>query len=80
DGGHILFALFEIITRRKPHPKVVAVLVNACATLLIGLMALLFYRDIARNIKVNRALRGMEREAAAAVAAQTAVTNAPASP
>ena len=80
DGGHIFFALFEIITRRKPHPKVVAVLVNACAALLIGLMALLFYRDIVRNIKVNKALRGMEREEAAAVAAHAAVTNAPASP
>ncbi len=80
DGGHILFAMFEVVTRRKPHPKVVAVLVNACAALLIGLMALLFYRDIARNIKVSRALRGMERDMATAAAAQAAVTNAPAAP
>jgi regulator of sigma E protease len=76
DGGHIFFALFEVITRRKPHPKVVAVLVNACAALLIGLMALLFYRDIARNLKVSRAVRALEREEAAAE--QAAVTNAPA--
>jgi regulator of sigma E protease len=80
DGGHIFFALFEVITRRKPHPKVVMVLVNACAALLIGLMALLFYRDIARNVKVNKALRGMERQESAAVAAQASLTNAPASP
>jgi len=81
DGGHIFFALFEIITRRKPHPKVVAVLVNACAALLIGLMALLFYRDIVRNIKVSRAVHAMEREEAAFDAAKAAAaTNTPARP
>lgn len=74
DGGHILFALFEIVTRRKPHPKVVAVLVNACAVLLIGLMALLVYSDIAKRVKLNKALRSLEREATA----REAVTNAPA--
>jgi Zn-dependent protease len=79
DGGHILFALFEIITRRKPHPKVVSVLVNACAVLLIGLMVLLFYRDIARQVKQTQVLRAMEREAVALEAAgRVAVTNAPA--
>lgn len=66
DGGHILFALFEVITRRKPHPKVVAVLVNACAVLLIGLMALLVYRDIARQVNASKALREVAREEAAA--------------
>ena len=74
DGGHILFALFEIITRRKPHPKVVAVLVNTCAVLLIGLMALLVYSDIAKRVKLNKALRAMERSEAA----RGAITNAPA--
>ena len=76
-GGHILFALFEVITRRKPHPKVVAVLVNACAVLLIGLMLLLVYGDISKRIKVNKAIRAMEREAVEE-AAQAAATNAPA--
>ncbi len=64
DGGHVLFALFEIVSRRKPHPKVVAVLVNACAILLIGLMALLFYRDIVREVRLNKARRAYERELA----------------
>ena len=77
DGGHILFALFEVITRRKPHPKVVAVLVNACAVLLIGLMLLLVYGDISKRIRVNKAIRAMEREAVEE-AAQAAATNAPA--
>ncbi len=45
DGGHIMFALWEIITRRKPHPKVVAALVNVFAILLIGLMLLLVFKD-----------------------------------
>jgi len=62
DGGHILFALYEIITRRKPHPKVVAVLVNAFAILLIGLMLLLVYTDIARKIQINRVLKTMSSE------------------
>lgn len=80
DGGHILFALFEIVTRRKPHPKVVSVLVNACAVLLIGLMALLFYRDIVKQVKYSRALRAYARDAAAETASQTTMTNAPAVP
>ena len=74
DGGHILFALFEIITRRKPHPKVVAVLVNTCAVLLIGLMALLVYTDIAKKVKYNKAVRSMESDERAAAAG---TTNAP---
>jgi regulator of sigma E protease len=45
DGGHIMFALWEIVTRRKPNFKVVNALVNAFAILLIGLMLLLVYRD-----------------------------------
>ena len=62
DGGHILFALYEIITRRKPHPKVVAALVNTFAVILIGLMLLLVYVDIARKVKTNRVLREMAQE------------------
>ena len=61
DGGHICFALYEIILRRKPHPRVVAALVNTCAILLIGLMLLLVYRDIARKIKYVQTIRTLER-------------------
>jgi regulator of sigma E protease len=81
DGGHIVFALFEIITRRKPNPKVVSILVNAFAVLLIGLMALLFYSDIVKQIKFTQAVHATEREEAAAIQpVETAVTNAPAKP
>jgi hypothetical protein len=56
---------------------VVAVLVNACAVLLIGLMLLLVYGDISKRIRVNKAMRAMEREAVEE-AAKAAATNAPA--
>ena len=45
DGGHILFAFWEIVTHRKPHPKFVSIVTNAFACLLIGLMLLLVFRD-----------------------------------
>jgi regulator of sigma E protease len=72
DGGHIVFALYEIITRRKPHPKVVAVLVNTFAILLIGLMLLLAYTDIAKRIKGGRDRAMRESEAQAQTAAEDA--------
>ena len=54
DGGHICFALWEMITRRKVHPKVVATLVNAFAILLISAMLFLSWRDVDRNWGVSR--------------------------
>lgn len=66
DGGHIMFALYEIVTRRKPHPRVVSALVNVFAVLLIGLMALLVYSDIAKRVMAGRVLREAAREAAEA--------------
>ena len=45
DGGHVVFALLEIITRRKLNPKVMSVVVNFFAVLLIGLMLLLIVFD-----------------------------------
>jgi regulator of sigma E protease len=45
DGGHVMFALLEMITRRKLPPKVMAVIVNFFAVLLIGLMLLLIVCD-----------------------------------
>ena len=62
DGGHVLFALYELITRRKPHPRVVAALVNAFAVLLIGMMVFLVGRDIVRKVNVVKIQREMERQ------------------
>ncbi|MEN7973602.1 MAG: RIP metalloprotease RseP [Verrucomicrobiota bacterium] len=54
DGGHICFALWEGITRRKVHPKVVGTLVNIFAILLISAMLFLSWRDADRNWKISR--------------------------
>jgi len=54
DGGHICFALWEGITRRKVHPKLVATLVNVFAILLISAMLFLSWRDVDRNWNVSR--------------------------
>ncbi|MEA2068514.1 MAG: RIP metalloprotease RseP [Verrucomicrobiota bacterium] len=54
DGGHVCFALWEGITRRKVHPKVVGTLVNVFAILLISAMLFLSWRDVDRNWNVSR--------------------------
>ncbi|HMP95919.1 MAG TPA: RIP metalloprotease RseP [Kiritimatiellia bacterium] len=48
DGGHIMFSLWELITRRPVPHKVVAFLWKVSAVLLLGLFLLLTYRDFAR--------------------------------
>ena len=50
DGGHILFSLWEIVTRRPIHHKVVNGLTYAFASVLICLMIYLSYRDVIRLI------------------------------
>lgn len=54
DGGHICFALWEGITHRKVHPKVVGTLVNIFAILLISVMIIISWRDADRNWNVSR--------------------------
>ncbi|MDP6525227.1 MAG: RIP metalloprotease RseP [Kiritimatiellia bacterium] len=48
DGGHIVFSLWEGISRRKAHPKLVNALINVFAVLLIGVFVLLTFRDVDR--------------------------------
>ena len=48
DGGHIMFNLYEIITRRAPSPKVLTQLTIAGWVILLGLMTLGLYNDINR--------------------------------
>ena len=55
DGGHIIFSLWEGVTRRRVHPKVVNTLVNVFAVLLIGILLLLSFRDIIRAPRLLRA-------------------------
>ncbi|MCF7818043.1 MAG: RIP metalloprotease RseP [Kiritimatiellales bacterium] len=54
DGGHVCFALWEGITKRKIHPKVVGTLVNVFAILLITAMLFLSWRDVDRNWNLSR--------------------------
>ena len=47
DGGHILFTLYEIITRRKPSDKFLMVTQIIGMIFILGLMILAFGNDIA---------------------------------
>jgi regulator of sigma E protease len=48
DGGHIMFNLYELITRKKPNEKVLVQLTIAGWIILGGLMFLGLYNDINR--------------------------------
>jgi regulator of sigma E protease len=51
DGGHILFTLYEIITRRKPSDKFLEYAQMAGMLFLMALMILAFGNDIIRLFK-----------------------------
>lgn len=79
DGGHVLFALWEMVFRRPVHPRVVIVISNVFAVLLIGLFVLLTGRDVLRFTPVGRYVnKWMESRPAAQEAPAIPVTNAPA--
>jgi regulator of sigma E protease len=48
DGGHIMFNIYEMITKRKPSTKVLMQLTIIGWVLLAGLMILGIYNDINR--------------------------------
>jgi regulator of sigma E protease len=73
DGGHIVFFLWEAITRRRVHPKVVHYVTNAMAALLIGVFVIICSRDVVRMNKLNW-LRGRPAPAAVSNAVPAAVT------
>ena len=51
DGGHILFTLYEIVTRRKPSDRFMVVAQMVGMVLLFAIMFLAFGNDIGRLIK-----------------------------
>ena len=51
DGGHIMFNLYEMITKRKPSDKVLISLTAAGWAILLGLMSLGVYNDIMRLLQ-----------------------------
>ncbi len=50
DGGHVVFSLWEIVTRRRISARVVNAVANLFAVLIIGVFLLLTYRDVVRWI------------------------------
>lgn len=50
DGGHVVFCLWEMITRRPLSKKVFNVMMNVFTVLLIGVFLLITFRDIRRWI------------------------------
>jgi regulator of sigma E protease len=48
DGGHIVFSIWEGLTRKRVPPKFVNALTNVFATLLIGAFVLITFRDVVR--------------------------------
>lgn len=54
DGGHIMFSLWELITRRPVHPKLANGLINVFLVLLVALFVVLSIRDVDRFTPVRR--------------------------
>ncbi|MBM4142537.1 MAG: RIP metalloprotease RseP [Lentisphaerae bacterium] len=59
DGGHIVFSLWEGVTRRPVHARVVNILVNVFSVLIIGVFVLISIRDIDRFTPLGRFVRGL---------------------
>jgi regulator of sigma E protease len=59
DGGHVIFSLWEMITRRPLKAKVVNALVNAFAVLIISVFVLLSLRDVDRHTPAGRLVRSL---------------------
>jgi len=57
DGGHITLALVEMVRRRPVHAKVLNILQNACAFLLIGFMLFIAFFDTGDWVRSARADR-----------------------
>ncbi len=78
DGGHIIFALYEWIARRRVPPKVVNILVNTFAVLLIGFVVLItVLRDVPRlGFWASRLMAGPEAASTNALPAKVESTNA----
>ncbi len=54
DGGHVMFALWEMVTRRKIHPKFLNAVITVFAFLLIGAMVLISVRDVQRFVSFRK--------------------------
>jgi regulator of sigma E protease len=79
DGGHVIFALWEVVTRRPVHRKVANALMNFFVALLLLAAVLLTYRDITRIFFNGRraAAESTNNLAAPTNALPATATNAP---
>ena len=55
DGGLILFALFELLFRRRMNKKFTDVVTQSFMYIFIALMLVLVFRDVWRSVKMHRA-------------------------
>ncbi len=53
DGGHIMVALFEIITGKKPYRRLITSLANIMVVLLLTMMVVLSFKDVLLIRKIN---------------------------
>lgn len=74
DGGHLVFTAWEIVFRKPLPPKLVIVLSNIFAVLLIGVMLFITYRDLTRSYFGGVSGKGANGPPAEAA---VTVTNAP---
>lgn len=74
DGGHIVFSLWEMVTRRPIHPKLIAWIYQVFFFLFIAALILLSGRDFQRLYQ----LRQLSKDVARQLAVTNALTHAPA--
>ena len=65
DGGHCMFALYEIVFRRKPKREIVDTITNVFGYLFIALFVWLIWSDSSRIWRAKQAESEMEAESAA---------------
>ena len=63
DGGLVLFALYELLMRRKVPPKFSELVTKCFMYLLVALMLLLVYRDSIRSYRIHTAVDECPKEA-----------------
>lgn len=80
DGGHIMFSLWELVTRRPIHPKLIGWIYQVFFFLFIAAIILLSGRDFQRLYKLRQLSQTVARQMAATNATTSAETNALAVP
>jgi len=80
DGGHIMFSLWELVTRRPIHPKLIGWIYQVFFFLFIAAIILLSGRDFQRLYQLRQLSKTAARQMAVTNADTVAETNAPAVP